>query len=68
MICVDVRDPHFCKEITKDVASKNMGYKFNEIAGILDIHPVTEGRCAEKGKKMVDNYEEIWMHWNNVVR
>ncbi len=37
-----------------------MGYKFNEIAEILDIHPVTAGRCAEKGKKLIDNDEGIW--------
>ena len=24
------------------------------------VHPVTAGRCAEKGKKLVDNYEGIW--------
>ena len=42
------------------VASKSMGYKFNEIAGILDIHPVTAGRCAEKGRKLLDSYEGMW--------
>jgi len=21
---------------------------------------VTAGRCAERGKKLIDNYEEIW--------
>jgi len=39
---------------------KSMGYKFNELADILKIHPVTAGRCAERGKKLVDSYEEIW--------
>jgi REP element-mobilizing transposase RayT len=48
------------RDLISFVASKSMGYKFNEIAGILDIHPVTAGRCAEKGKKLVGNYEEIW--------
>ncbi len=42
------------------VAAKSMGYKFNDIAEILGIHPVTAGRCAERGKKLIDNYEEIW--------
>jgi hypothetical protein len=42
------------------VAAKSMGYKFNDIAEILCIHPVTAGRCAEKGKKLIDNYEGIW--------
>jgi hypothetical protein len=26
----------------------------------LGIHPVTAGRCAEKGKKLIDNYEGVW--------
>ena len=34
--------------------------KFNEIAGILDTHPVTAGRCAEKGRELVDRDEGIW--------
>ena len=42
------------------IAAKSMGYKFNEIAEILDIHPVTAGRCAERGKKLIDNDEGIW--------
>ena len=42
------------------VASRNMGYKFNDIAEILGIHPVTAGRCAEKGKKLIDNDRGIW--------
>jgi len=42
------------------VAAKNMGYKFNEIAEISGIHPVTAGRCAERGKKLIDNDEGIW--------
>jgi len=37
-----------------------MGYKFHDIAGIMEIHPVTAGRCAEKGKKLIDKYEGIW--------
>jgi hypothetical protein len=49
-----------------------MGYKFNEIADTLKIypvkcvayltgvHPVTAGRCAEKGWKLLDNYEGMW--------
>jgi len=24
------------------------------------VHPVTAGRCAEKGKKLIDNYEGVW--------
>ena len=27
---------------------------------LTGVHPVTAGRCAEKGKKMIDNYEGIW--------
>jgi len=42
------------------IAVQNMGYKFHDIARVLNIHPVTAGRCAEKGKKLVDNYEGIW--------
>jgi len=36
-----------------------MGYKFNEIADTLKMHPVTAGRCAEKGRKLVDSYKGI---------
>ena len=42
------------------LAAKSMGYKFNDIAEILGIHPVTAGRCAEKGKRLVDNDKGIW--------
>jgi len=42
------------------IAVKSMGYKFNEIANTLKIHPVTAGRCAEKGWKLLDNYEGMW--------
>jgi putative transposase len=42
------------------LAAKSMGYKFNDIAGILGMHPVTAGRCAEKGKKLIDKNEGIW--------
>ena len=42
------------------LAAKSMGYKFNDIAEILGIHPVTAGRCAEKGKKLIDKNEGIW--------
>ena len=27
---------------------------------LTGVHPVTAGRCAEKGKRLVDNYKEIW--------
>jgi len=37
-----------------------MGYKFNEVVDTLKIHPVTAGRCAEKGRKLLYNYEEMW--------
>ena len=37
------------------VAAESMGYKFNDIAEILGIHPVTAGRCAERGKRLIDN-------------
>ena len=37
-----------------------MGYKFNEIVDTLKMHPVTAGRCAEKGRKLLDSYEGIW--------
>jgi hypothetical protein len=26
----------------------------------LGIDSVTAGRCAEKGKKLIDNYEGVW--------
>lgn len=42
------------------IAVKSMGYKFNEIADTLKMHPVTAGRCAEKGRKLVDSYKGIW--------
>jgi len=48
------------RDLISFVAAKSMGYKFNEIAEILDIHPVTAGRCAERGKKLIDNDEGIW--------
>lgn len=48
------------RDLISFVAAKSMGYKFNDIAEILDIHPVTAGRCAEKGKNLIDNYEGIW--------
>jgi len=41
-------------------AGRKMGYRFNEVAENLSIHPVTAGRCAEKGKKLVDNDDRIW--------
>ncbi len=42
------------------LAAKKMGYRFNAIAETLGIHPVTAGRCAEKGKKLIDNDDGIW--------
>ena len=42
------------------IAVKSMGYKFNEIADTLKMHPVTAGRCAEKGRKLLDSYKGIW--------
>ena len=36
-----------------------MNYRFNDISETLGIHPVTAGRCVEKGKKLIDNYEGI---------
>ena len=41
-------------------AAKKMGYRFNDVAETLGIHPVTAGKCAEKGKKLVDNDDGIW--------
>ena len=34
--------------------------RFNEITEILGNHPVTAGGSAERGKKLIDNYEENW--------
>jgi len=48
------------RDLISFVAAKSMGYKFNDISETLGIHPVTAGRCAEKGKKLIDNYEGIW--------
>jgi len=42
------------------LAAKSMGYRFTDIAEILGIHPVTAGRCAERGKKLIDNDRGIW--------
>ena len=42
------------------LAARKMGYKFGDIAETLGIHPVTAGRCAEKGRKLVDNDDRIW--------
>lgn len=33
---------------------------FNDIAETLGMHPVTAGRCAAKGEKLVDNDDGIW--------
>ena len=48
------------RDLISFVAAKSMGYKFNDISETLDIHPVTAGRCAEEGKKLIDNYEGVW--------
>ncbi len=48
------------RDLISFLAAKSMGYRFNEIAEILGNHPVTAGRSAERGKKLIDNYEEIW--------
>ena len=60
------------RDLISFVAAKSMGYKFNDISETLNIypvkcvayltgvHPVTAGRCAEKGKKLIDNYEGGW--------
>jgi len=48
------------RDLISFVAAKSMGYKFNDIAEILGIHPVTAGRCTERGKKLIDNDEGIW--------
>ena len=48
------------RDLISFVAAKSMGYKFNDIAETLGIHPVTAGRCAEKGRKLIDNDEGIW--------
>ena len=48
------------RDLISFVAAKSMGYKFNDIAALLNIHPVSAGRSAEKGRKLVDNYEGIW--------
>jgi hypothetical protein len=42
------------------IAVKSMGYKFNEVIEALKIHTVTTGRCAEKGRKLLDSYEGMW--------
>ena len=48
------------RDLISFVAAKSMGYKFNDISETLGIHPVTDGRCAEKGKNLIDNYGGIW--------
>jgi len=47
------------RDLISFVASKGMNYRFNDISETLGIHPVTAGRCVEKGKKLIDNYEGI---------
>jgi hypothetical protein len=56
------RRPKNChaRDLISFVAAKSMGYKFNDISETLGLHPVTAGRCAEKGKKLIDNYGGIW--------
>ena len=41
-------------------AAKSIGYKFKHICETLRIQPGTAGRCAQKGKKLIDNYGGIW--------
>jgi hypothetical protein len=53
------------RDLISFVAAKSMGYKFNEIAEILGIHPVTAGRCAERGKKLIDNDEAIYYYFED---
>jgi len=30
------------------------------VAYLTGVHPVTAGRCAEKGRKLLDSYEGMW--------
>ena len=50
----------YARDLISFIAAQRMDYKFHDIARVLNIHPVSAGRCAEKGKKLVDNYEGIW--------
>ena len=50
----------YARDLISFIAVQNMGYKFHDIARVLNIHPVTAGRCAEKCKKLVDNYKGLW--------
>ena len=56
------------RDLISFVAAKSMGYKFNDISETLGIHPVTAGRCAEKGKKLIGNDGEFGICWRNAVR
>ena len=47
-------------ELVKLVKDVPTPYKFNDISETSGIHPVTAGKCAEKGKKLIDNYEGVW--------
>ncbi len=48
------------RDLISFLAVKNMGYKYSDIANSLNVHPVSAARCAERGKKLIDNYNGIW--------
>jgi len=39
-----------------------MGFLINKFTKLPALHPhdVTAGRCAEKGRKLLDSYEGMW--------
>jgi putative transposase len=40
-------------------AINNLAYSASEVARSLSISRVNAGRCAERGKKVLDNYEDL---------
>ena len=40
-------------------AINNLIYSASEVARFLSISRVNAGRCAERGKKVLDNYEDL---------
>jgi len=47
------------RSIISRLALEDMGYSASEVARALDISRVSVARCLERGKKVVDKYEEL---------
>ena len=42
-----------------NVFINNLSYSASEVARSLAISRVNAGRCAERGKRVLDNYEDL---------